>query len=794
MFHKHSYCHHASLEELIKAFGEIIGEADMEELTKKPATEVINEVKAKVKGVIEIREKTNKTLETNNRLLEKDIEAQKYFVESQEVVRASKELETRINEISDELANTKKRLEEVNKAKEEVVKKRNELSKSNRTLLDEKYQNYDELMDDLKQPGQPKDLILFYQKIRELTTKLYQLANQEAEKKQTEAGLNQAKSQVLADLKELEGEITDKKITKKITNSWQLAEYVGKVAKIIQAEIIAKEQKATRTAKKELADRENKINDLLENCLVKKSMVVGDLGLNDYAELAIKLDGANLGTQTDADTNGIPDGKTLKQLIDDYNSGQIKITAYEKIIKDDLGFDPASPDLNTQIKKHLGGVELAGVSTDLKKLVDRYNISNDLQGKLSQVEKEALAAQKELEKYQDFVRILAKKIGVSDHHFEKNDLSVLEKDINTEIVENLREKIHVQELIITDYQSGDKYMSKEMISNKMQETLKILKIPTSQYYQLASAQSLPEMGTSFEKLLREEVNQKEKARNKLIKINVILAVLTIGNTVPTPTGGSSEESSAMGETLTEQYYVKEEEKATTNYVPAVAVRRRWRTLSGIIGRKGTGEVNGTPCGAVKCVDIRKNTNKAKAVNYSDPDVEARKRGEQIGLDKSGRAQKKRPKVSPLIAKSKEVVIDPVETMKYQEIEGSLLGDGSLRKAKGYKNVRFSFRHSQVQEEYFLWKAQALQEISSPCSVQKQKADGYSKNEKLLFQSRALEELNDLYNIVSIISNGRKGVLCTDGFTRDAVEILVRYLKHGGIEKIPTTNFTIYSGS
>lgn len=511
--------------------------------------------------------------------------------------------------------------------------------------LDEKYQNYDELMDDLKQPGQPKDLILFYQKIRELTTKLYQLANQEAEskggrvetipphlmsdnhiislldliddlkqqRKQTEAGLNQAKSQVLADLKELKGEITDKKITKKvnetyphtitgtdwtahlkendnkITNSWQLAEYVGKVAKIIQAEVIAKEQKATRTAKKELADLENKINDLLgsphatllpndwERCLVKKSIIAGALGLTDYAELTIKLGGANLGTQTDANTNGIPDGKTLKQLIDDYNSGQIKITAYEKIIKDDLGFDPASPDLDTQIKKQLGGVKLAGISTDLKKLVDRYNISNDLQGKLSQVEKEALAAQKELEKYQDFVRSLIENIiGINDNHFEKNDLSALEKDISnwlkdykekienellfeinvlglglnditkekvlkvikelinkpnpdTEIVENLREKIHVQELIITDYQSGDKYMSKEMISNKMQETLKILKIPTSQHYQLASAQSLPEMGTSFEKLLREEVNQKEKARNKLIKINVILAVLTIGS-------------------------------------------------------------------------------------------------------------------------------------------------------------------------------------------------------------------------------------------------------------------------
>ncbi|CAG8535367.1 33494_t:CDS:2 [Racocetra persica] len=118
--------------------------------------------------------------------------------------------------------------------------------------LDEKYQNYDELMDDLKQPGQPKDLILFYQKIRELTTKLYQLANQEAEskggrvetipphlmsdnhiislldliddlkqqRKQTEAGLNQAKSQVLADLKELKRAITDKKLTDKINETY----------------------------------------------------------------------------------------------------------------------------------------------------------------------------------------------------------------------------------------------------------------------------------------------------------------------------------------------------------------------------------------------------------------------------------------------------------------------------------------------------------------------------------------------------------------------------------------------
>ena len=68
----------------------------------------------------------------------------------------------------------------------------------------------------------------------------------------------------------------------------------------------------------------------------------------------------------------------------------------------------------------------------------------------------------------------------------------------------------------------------------------------------------------------------------------------------------------MGETLTEQRRVSEEglrivklcckgrmyrkgnvsivtvlyEEATANYVPAAAVIRRWRALSGIIGRKG----------------------------------------------------------------------------------------------------------------------------------------------------------------------------------------------------------------
>ena len=57
------------------------------------------------------------------------------------------------------------------------------------------------------------------------------------------------------------------------------------------------------------------------------------------------------------------------------------------------------------------------------------------------------------------------------------------------------------------------------------------------------------------------------------------------------------------------------EEATANYVPAAAVIRRWRALSGIIGRKGSaggkdwsiGEEIGIPGVAVECVDIWKNT-------------------------------------------------------------------------------------------------------------------------------------------------------------------------------------------
>lgn len=140
----------------------------------------------------------------------------------------------------------------------------------------------------------------------------------------------------------------------------------------------------------------------------------------------------------------------------------------------------------------------------------------------------------------------------------------------------------------------------------------------------------------------------------------------------------------------------------------------------------------------------------------------------------------------------------------QVILGSLLGDGCLVLSSGYKNPRFLFRHSEKQKLYFEWKLALLEEISSDGSYQVQAPDGWSTRNKLLYQSRALQDLLTIYKIVylngrklvqrrwlnhlsplalavwwlddgSIIGSGRKGVLCTDGFSFEEVEILARYL-------------------
>lgn len=135
--------------------------------------------------------------------------------------------------------------------------------------------------------------------------------------------------------------------------------------------------------------------------------------------------------------------------------------------------------------------------------------------------------------------------------------------------------------------------------------------------------------------------------------------------------------------------------------------------------------------------------------------------------------------------------------------GSLLGDGSLKIQRSYKNARFSFRHSVRQQEYFFWKVRELREISGEHCWWKQAPNGYG-GEMLRYQSLALELLTELHRLThernclairrkwlnkltplslavwwlddgSLIGNGKRGVLCTDSFSLDEHKILAQYL-------------------
>jgi hypothetical protein len=140
------------------------------------------------------------------------------------------------------------------------------------------------------------------------------------------------------------------------------------------------------------------------------------------------------------------------------------------------------------------------------------------------------------------------------------------------------------------------------------------------------------------------------------------------------------------------------------------------------------------------------------------------------------------------------------------ILGTLLGDGSLKKQKGYANARLQMRHSVTQVAYFNWKVRMLAEINGEHCVHPQKPDGYSKNVKLHYASRAIPALTALYeethkrNALSIRrtwlntmtplslavwwcddgsligEGGRKGVFCTDGFDKRSVQVLAQYLR------------------
>jgi len=156
-------------------------------------------------------------------------------------------------------------------------------------------------------------------------------------------------------------------------------------------------------------------------------------------------------------------------------------------------------------------------------------------------------------------------------------------------------------------------------------------------------------------------------------------------------------------------------------------------------------------------------------------------------------------------RKQKVTESPLSKKCLEIILGSLLGDGSLKIHKHYKNARFSFRHSIVQKEYFFWKLKEMKEISSKNCWWIQKNDGgFSKNDKIRYQSLAKPSLTEIYDLVSkrgkfkikrkwlnlltplslaiwwmddgsIIGSGRKGVFCTDSFSRKEQLILSQYL-------------------
>lgn len=157
------------------------------------------------------------------------------------------------------------------------------------------------------------------------------------------------------------------------------------------------------------------------------------------------------------------------------------------------------------------------------------------------------------------------------------------------------------------------------------------------------------------------------------------------------------------------------------------------------------------------------------------------------------------------------MLTPLSEKVQSLIFGSLLGDGSLTISDKYRNARFSFRHSHIQKEYFQWKADELKEITGNRSqwIQgtEQKPDGWG-TVKFRFQSAALPSLTELYRLThkgtsghkakirrawlnkltplslaiwwlddgSLVSDSRQGVLCTDSFDVEEVEILRKYLE------------------
>lgn len=136
----------------------------------------------------------------------------------------------------------------------------------------------------------------------------------------------------------------------------------------------------------------------------------------------------------------------------------------------------------------------------------------------------------------------------------------------------------------------------------------------------------------------------------------------------------------------------------------------------------------------------------------------------------------------------------------QVILGTLLGDGSLRKYKGYAHPRLVIRHSARQKEYLEWKAGFLLEELGGRIAEVQ--DTTSKGrEKVVYVSSASPKLLEIFGLASkgvrrkwlnqlrplglcvwwlddgsLVRNKTQAVLCTDGFSLREVKVARRYFQ------------------
>ena len=83
---------------------------------------------------------------------------------------------------------------------------------------------------------------------------------------------------------------------------------------------------------------------------------------------------------------------------------------------------------------------------------------------------------------------------------------------------------------------------------------------------------------------------------------------------------------------------------------------------------------------------------------------------------------------------------------YQVILGGVLGDGSLKIQKRYRNARYQIRHSIAQKDYKIWKHKLLSEVALT-RLQKQKKSFFSTKDMINFQKEALKALTQIHSIV-----------------------------------------------